>query len=165
MPKTQAAFTNNQRSFEIAKELNSNKLILAVDPGKLTGIVTMTRNGVVIDLGNYPMVAVYELLDKEFAKTIQLVIMEEYIVGSRAAKLKGSRNEASQVIGVVRAWANVYKIPVVMQMPGIKTIAEKLSGKTPKGAHKDMHWLDAFNHGYYWLHSVGLVQPNRKNNG
>ena len=143
---------------EIAKNLNKNQLILGVDPGKLTGMVTMTTGGVVRTLSNLTLEDVYEYLDKELAKTIQLVVMEDYIVGNRAAHLKGSKNEASQVIGVVNAWSRVYKIPVVMQMPAIKMIAEKLSGKSPKGAHNEMHWMDAFNHAYYFLHSVGLVE-------
>jgi hypothetical protein len=153
----QKSFTSNQRSLELAHDLD-DRLILAIDPGMITGICIMETNGKVLEIDNLPLEEVYEILDKDMAQRIQLVIMEEYIVGNRAPYLKGSRNEASQVIGVVNAWARIYGIPIVMQMPGIKTIAERLSGKRPRGPHKENHWVDAFNHGYYWLHSVGLVR-------
>jgi hypothetical protein len=159
---TQKSFTSNQRNLELAKNLNKDQLILGVDPGTTTGVVTMTTGGVVRSLANLSIEDVYELLNRQFAKTIQLIVMEDYIVGNRAAHLRGSKNEASQVIGVVNAWSKVYKIPVVMQMPAVKMIAEKLSGKQPHGAHKDMHWMDAFNHGYYFLHSVGLVESRKR---
>jgi hypothetical protein len=143
---------------ELAKNLVPDKFIFAVDPGMLTGICIMETNGFVRAIGNHPIDDIYEMLDKDFAKDIQLVVMEDFVVGDRAAYLKGSKNEASQVIGIVNAWARKYKIPVVMQMSGIKTIAEKMSGKRPRGAHRENHWLDAFNHGYYFLHSVGLIK-------
>lgn len=123
----------------------------------LTGVVTVTTGGVVRDIGNLTMEQVYSRLNEEFAKQIQLVVMEDYIVGNRAGFLKGSKNEASQIIGIVNGWAKVHNIPVVMQAPGIKTIAEKISGKVPKGPHKDLHWMDAFNHAYYFLSTVGLI--------
>lgn len=152
------AQTNKQRSLELAKNLTSDKYILCVDPGLLTGICIMDITGFVKSIGNHPIDDIFELLTKDFAKNIQLVVCEDFIVGERASFLKGSKNEASQVIGIVKAWANKNNIPIVFQMAGIKTIAEKMSGKKPRGAHRENHWLDAFNHGYYFLHSVGMIK-------
>lgn len=159
----QATFVANQANIEIAKKLD-DRLILCIDPGMLTGLCTMTRVGMVREAANLNMDEIYDKLNDSFADIIQLVVMEDYIVGIRAAKLKGSKNEASQIIGIVNAWARRHSIPVVMQVPGILVIAEKLSGKKPFGRHKDMHWMDAFNHGWYFLHSVGLVQIRKRSN-
>lgn len=87
---------------------------------------------------------------------VETIVMEDYqLFKHKALQQSGSKLETTQVIGMVKMWAFFYGIPIILQSPQVKTIAERLSGRVPKGAHKNSHHVDAYNHAIYWLQSQG----------
>lgn len=139
------------------------KKILGVDPGKLTGIAVVDYKGNLYEYMNATADEMKKLLaNEDFTSDIDHIVMEHFILYGRKAKAQtGSKMPSSKVIGMVELWASMNKIPIKLQMANILPIAMKQGGIKPKGSHKKNHWIDAYNHVYYWLvHERGLAIKN-----
>jgi len=138
-------------------------MYLAFDPGNTTGWAEFDPHGEISDFGQLEngVEGVTEFV-MAYDKPIHTVVIESYMVRPDDHSVKanvGSKLETVQVIGVLRGWAYSRKAEIVMQQPQIKKIAEKFSGYEPKGSHKNSHYVDAINHGVYFLVKKGLRKP------
>lgn len=132
--------------------------ILSWDPGVTTGWCLLDENGELKDAGQ---AVGFEELDKVLArypKPDYMVIEDYVILSSKAKSHSGSRVEPVQIIGVLKAHAARNKIPVVLYPARLKPIQQKHSGLYPKGAHRNTHWIDAYNHGWWLLFKKKLVK-------
>lgn len=125
------------------------KELWAIDPGKHNGLARF-----VAETGklNECVALEYEDLERRLRDiergTVSRFVVEEFI--SRGAITKGSRNEASKVIGIVDFIARGLGIPVTKQRPGDRLIAAKWTQlKIPKGHMPDD--MSAYLHGCFYL--------------
>jgi hypothetical protein len=100
---------------------------------------------------------------EEFCDTyepeVSVVVVEDFIVfHKRAQKMAGSRMPASQVIGMLRVFARKKKARLIMQEAGKKDQGANLTQIFEPADHSQSHWVSAYNHGFWFLHNLGLVQ-------
>jgi hypothetical protein len=136
-------------------------MILAVDPGKTTGLSWWTDDYEHRGMEQVPLEDIptkwFELSDTY--GPIKLAIVEEFVLfGKRAVQQTGSRMEASQGVGMIKALASANGCEVVIQPSSIKTVALKWSGIKMPSNHKDTHEYDAYLHGYYYFVKEGKIK-------
>lgn len=137
-------------------------MYLSYDPGKITGWARFQDNGEVVETGQ---LTIDELLAHVENMTllnetdpIKVIIVEDFILFKHKAQQQtGSRMEASQAIGILRTLAERTGATFFLQPSNIKSMAERFTQVSPKGqAHNKTHWIDAFNHGAYYLIQQGI---------
>lgn len=132
-------------------------MYLAFDPGKTTGWASFDSKGDITGFGQVSLDELMSLSDVWAGETIEKIICEDFkLFRSKAKQQAGSRMEASQAIGIIKNLARLANTEIVMQDPTIKGIAVKLTEVKPSGSHDESHWVDAFNHGAYWLIGQGI---------
>lgn len=134
-------------------------MILSVDPGDTTGIAYWEDDGTFISKEALPF---EELLDKlnGFTGNISAIVCEDYrLRGGRQVAQTGSRFVAVQVIGALKLLAKENKARFVLQQPTVLTVASLHSGVRRPSNHSKSHDIDAYNHGYYYLETQGLLTP------
>jgi hypothetical protein len=134
-------------------------MILSVDPGDTTGIAYWEDDGTFISREALPF---EELLDKlnSFTGNITVIVCEDYrLRGGRQVAQTGSRFVAVQVIGALKLLAKESKARFVLQQPTVLTVASLHSGVKRPSNHSKSHDIDAYNHGYYYLETQGLLTP------
>lgn len=144
--------------------------LLAFDPGLTTGWCSFDENGNAIEWGQ---VSLTELMDMCATVQPEIVLYEDWLLFThKARKMAGSRMESSQAIGIIKAMARRVAAELVVQGSDIKTTAEKMTQMKPPSDHSQSHWVDAFNHGAYWLINQGkrktyleMEQEMKKNAG
>lgn len=137
-------------------------MYLAYDPGKTTGWARFDDTGNAQEYGQLSMdellahVENMKLLSRD--DPLHVVIVEEFkLFGHKARHQVGSQMEASQAIGILRTLAQATNAEFHLQPPTIKSMAEKWTQLSAKGrAHKNSHWIDAYNHGAYYLIKQGI---------
>lgn len=140
-----------------------DSLVLSVDPGKNIGIAMWTGEGV--SLGK--QVVDFDTLDDFLVHTpgIEVIVYEDYRTNPWK-KQGGSKQEASQVIGMLKSHCRRKGIDVVCQSNGILRVAA-LHSHTPipaRGHIKDD--VSAYLHGFYYFVSQGIpAYELRKRNG
>lgn len=87
----------------------------------------------------------------------ELIVEDFALFQHRAIQQSGSKFVAVQVIGALKYWAHGY-CPVIMQPPTIKKAAQAWSKRKPVGKHAASHSVDAYNHGFYYLHQQGKIK-------
>lgn len=133
--------------------------VLGIDPGIGTGW-SLNRNNTEIAHGvvlfqNMTRFLIHELK----AENLDAVVIEDFaLLGSKALAQIGSKFETCQVIGMFKLWAAGKGYPVILQPPSIKPIAQKFSGRKPKGPHSLSHDIDAYNHSIYYLKKKGCYE-------
>lgn len=137
--------------------------ILALDPGKATGWCRFI-DGVIDDWGICRSIPTFQTFLQDYEALYgkpDIVIYEDFIVfKNKANQQAGSKMEAPQVIGQIKLWASMLKIPTVRQMSSILQIAKKWSGVDhDKGDHNNSHHKAAMNHGVYWLVKNQMMLP------
>lgn len=131
--------------------------LLALDPGRTTGWAVFGKEAQLMKYGQASMADVVNLDELIDEWDISHVVCEDFkLFRHRAGQQSGSRMEAPQVIGMAKGWAAKRKCEFILQAPSIKPIAEKWSRQTPPSDHSQSHWVDAYNHGFYYLVSLGL---------
>lgn len=132
--------------------------VLSFDPGDTTGWVYQDPQKM-IDYGQAKsLVEVIKVVD-EYIKETDYIVIEDYVIlGKKAMSHTGSRIPAIQIIGYLKAAALINKIPVKMYNARMKSIQQKRTQKFPVGAHSKNHWVDAYNHGRYFLIEQGLAK-------
>lgn len=134
-------------------------MYLAFDPGKTTGWARFSDEGEAVGYGQLNLDELIEYTNSVLAEdeTIQAVIVEDWLLfKKKAAQQVGSRMEASQAIGILKKLATDAGAKFVLQPSNIKSIAEKWTQIKPVGSHANSHWVDAFNHGAFYLINAGI---------
>jgi hypothetical protein len=134
--------------------------LFAFDPGLTTGWALFNYStGDLLDKGQVHFDDIFDWfleMEGHLPQTIVIPVEDFRLMNGREKAQIGSRFETVQVIGAIRQWASRYRVPIEIQPPSIKPIAEKWSGLKPTGAHnKNSHWVDAYNHGIFHLRQVG----------
>lgn len=127
-------------------------MFLAIDPGETTGWATFDQHGNLLDLGQIKGFELFsDWLDYEIEKP-SLIIYEEWVTNPNVPQ-GGSKQETSQVIGAIRAYARRNGIVVVAQRTSAKPVGYAFAGikPLPKSRHSESHQYDAFAHGIYYL--------------
>lgn len=144
---------------------------LSFDPGKTTGWAMFDGNGQIIQYGQASLDELIDLTE-EWARVwpISTIIYESFVLFRHKARQQtGSKMEASQAIGIIKTLARKTDATLVEQDPTIKSLAQKWTQLKPIGDHAHSHWVDAFNHGAYWLIRQGIrktaleMEQERKN--
>jgi len=107
------------------------------------------------------MLGFEELLERlESLENVTTVVCEDYRLrqGKQTAQT-GSRFVAVQIIGALKAYAKRHKAKMVLQDATILTVAALHSGVKRPSNHSKSHDTDAYNHGYYYFETKGLLQP------
>ena len=136
-------------------------MYLAYDPGKTTGWARFSDAGEAVSYGQVDLDELMEHLD-EMAferEEIKAVIVEDWLLfKKKAVQQVGSRMEASQAIGILKKFAKDNNAEFILQPSNVKSIAQKWTQLKPVGSHANSHWVDAFNHGAYYLINAGIRQ-------
>jgi hypothetical protein len=126
--------------------------VVAFDPGETTGFARLRIDAILQEWGQLDFDDMTDYCNNFDPDGIEAIVVEKFQLFRKKAKQQiGSEFVTSQVIGLLRGVARKHKIPIVMQGPDIKIIAEKYSGVKPTGPHSQSHKIDAYNHGYYYL--------------
>jgi hypothetical protein len=132
--------------------------VLSFDPGDTTGWVYQTPEKM-IDFGQVQGLKNLIAVCREYEGEVDYLVIEDYVIlGSKAMSHTGSRVPAIQIIGWLKGWALEHDIPIKMYPARMKPIQQKRTQKFPKGAHSKNHWVDAYNHGRYFLIEQGLAK-------
>jgi hypothetical protein len=133
-------------------------MIISVDPGETTGIAYWEDDGTFI---SREALTQDEILDKvETLSDVTVIVVEDYRLrqGKQMAQT-GSRFVAVQIIGALKAYARRVGAKFVLQPANVLTVAALHSGVKRPSNHSKSHDIDAYNHGYYYLETKGLLQP------
>jgi hypothetical protein len=155
--------------YMILSKINLDSIIdvleyISWDPGEMTGVVCWDANGKPLAIAQMDETDRDAFLDelRELLKQpgvyIKMFIIEEYrIYGSKANAHIGQKLGTAEVIGDLKSFARRHFIKVEEQAATILTIAQKWSGVRIPKTHSKSHWASAFNHGYYYLHRMGII--------
>lgn len=133
-------------------------MVISIDPGETTGIAYWSDTG---ELLRKEMLDFDQLLDKlEELQNVTAIVCEDYRLrqGKQMAQT-GSRFVAVQIIGALKAYAKRVKAKFVLQDAQVLTIAALHSGVKRPSNHSKSHDVDAYNHGYYYFETKGLLAP------
>ena len=134
-------------------------MILSVDPGDTTGIAYWEDDGTFLAREALPFEELLEKLNS-FTGNIKVIVCEDYrLRGGRQIAQTGSRFVAVQVIGALKLIAKEYKAKFILQPSNVLPVAELHSGVKRPSNHSKSHDIDAYNHGYYYLETQGLLKP------
>ena len=133
-------------------------MIISVDPGETTGIAYWEDNGTFI---SREALTQDEILDKvETLSDVTVIVVEDYRLRQGKQMVQtGSRFVAVQIIGALKAYARRVGAKFVLQPANVLTVAALHSGVKRPSNHSKSHDIDAYNHGYYYLETKGLLQP------
>lgn len=134
-------------------ERQTKSLVLSVDPGKNIGAALWTVNGVLL----FKAVMDFDTLDDflEESESISEIIYEDYRTNPWK-KQGGSRQEAAQVIGMLKSHARRKGIDIVCQPNTILRLAAMHAGvKVPTKGHINDD-VAAMLHGFYYFETVGF---------
>jgi hypothetical protein len=139
---------------------NEFRLAWGFDPGFTTGWALVNwDDGESLDEGtvSFGLMADW-LIDRErmLHDQTRVIVVEDFALrGGKEKAQIGSHFETVQVIGMLRLWAARAGMSIHLQAPSIKPIAQRYTGRVPKGAHSKSHSVDAYNHVEYYLHGIG----------
>jgi hypothetical protein len=133
-------------------------MIISVDPGETTGIAYWEDDGTFI---SREALTQDEILDKvETLSDVTVIVVEDYRLRQGKQMVQtGSRFVAVQIIGALKAYARRVGAKFVLQPANVLTIAALHSGVKRPSNHSKSHDIDAYNHGYYYFETKGLLQP------
>jgi len=133
-------------------------MILSVDPGETTGIAYWSDTG---DFVEKETLTQEQLFDKlEILENVTAIVCEDYRLRQGKQMVQtGSRFVAVQIIGALKAYAQRVKARFVLQPANVLTVAALHSGIKRPSNHAKSHDIDAYNHGYYYFETKGLLQP------
>ena len=129
------------------------KYILAVDPGKRNGVAIFedVKDGK-LEINCVWTVDQLITATNQFNSDISVVVVEDYIINGK--RNNGSRGEAIQVIGILRALAARLSIPFVRQPPENRLTAAKWAGEHVRKGHMPDD-QSARLHGIFYLRKQG----------
>lgn len=141
--------------------MTKKQVLVAIDPGDTAGIAIFsapTYQVEKLDQVGYSEFNDY-MTNLAAEYDIKLFVIEEYIVfHKKAGAHAGSKLRVKEQIGAISLMAKLIGVPMERQMSKILNIAQKQSGIKMPHTHSETHKFSAFLHGWYYLHSKGLVK-------
>lgn len=132
--------------------------IVGVDPGKMSGLAIFSPTGQPLVLTQLDIDQMIEFTTV-YKDPVAVVVVEDFVTFRQRAKEQvGSRQHASQVIGMMKVFAKQKGARFVLQPAARKEEGSKLSGHVPPSDHSQSHQVDAFNHAFFWMHRAGIVK-------
>lgn len=132
--------------------------IIGIDPGKMNGIAIFHGDGTLDTFGQMDMNELEEWQDT-YEEDVSWVIVEDFVLfKKRAFQQAGSRMHASQVIGMMKAFARRKGARLTLSPADNLPIAEKVSGKRMPSDHSISHQVSAYNHAFLAMHKAGIVK-------
>lgn len=133
-------------------------MVISVDPGDTNGISYWSDKG---DFVEKEMLTFEQLVDRlETLDNVTVIVCEDYRLRQGKQMVQtGSRFSAVQSIGALKAYAKRVGAKFVLQQPNVLTVAALHSGVKRPSNHKESHDIDAYNHGYYYFETKGLLSP------
>ena len=146
-------------------------LVLSFDPGKNggtkrsgSGWCLQDENkvydfGVTQDLIEFLGWDIFPILKKHLNIRPQVVVYEGYQIRKETvAQNVGIPLTTVENIGAIKLFARSLKAPLQVYMPNQKPTQWKATGMNPTKVPKSQsHWIDAFNHGRYYLITHNLA--------
>jgi hypothetical protein len=128
--------------------------VLSVDPGKRIGVALWMPQGVLLWKVVMDFEELSDWLDSE--GNVNVIVAESYRLDHRAGRQKGSKLEASQVIGMLRRETRRRGIKYVEQPNGILRVTAMHAGlKVPAVGHiRDD--ISALLHGFRYFEDQGM---------
>lgn len=133
-------------------------MVISVDPGETSGISYWSDKGEFVEK---EMLTQEQLFDKiEKLENVTVIVCEDYRLRQGKQMVQtGSRFVAVQIIGALKAYAQRVGANFVLQPANVLTVASLHSGVKRPSNHSRSHDVDAYNHGYYYFETKGLLQP------
>lgn len=133
-------------------------MVISVDPGETSGISYWSDKGEFVEK---EMLTQEQLFDKiEKLENVTTIVCEDYRLRQGKQMVQtGSRFVAVQIIGALKAYAQRVGANFVLQPANVLTVASLHSGIKRPSNHSRSHDVDAYNHGYYYFETKGLLQP------
>ena len=133
-------------------------MVISVDPGESRGIAYWSDKGEFVEK---EILTEEELFDQlERLENVTVVVCEDYRLRQGKQMVQtGSRFVAVQIIGALKAYARRCGSKFVLQTPNVLSVASLHSGIKRPSNHSKSHDVDAYNHGYYYFETKGLLQP------
>jgi hypothetical protein len=133
-------------------------MVISVDPGETSGIAYWTDTGEFVEK---EALTQEELFDKiEQLENVTAIVCEDYRLRQGKQMVQtGSRFVAVQIIGALKAYARRCGSKFVLQTPNVLSVASLHSGMKRPSNHAISHDIDAYNHGYYYFETKGLLTP------
>jgi hypothetical protein len=133
-------------------------MVISVDPGETSGISYWSDKGEFVEK---EMLTQEELFDKiEKLENVTVIVCEDYRLRQGKQMVQtGSRFVAVQIIGALKAYAQRVGANFVLQPANVLTVASLHSGIKRPSNHSRSHDVDAYNHGYYYFETKGLLAP------
>jgi len=133
-------------------------MILAIDPGKVSGYAFLNMEGVLADMGQFQLIGLNKFLDS-LTSEIKHLIVENFKVRP-GVNFAWQEMDTIQVIGAIKYRAWQLKLPVNLQEPSCYTIGAKWAGVSIPKNHDISHQVVAYAHGTYFSHkSLGNPIP------
>lgn len=134
-------------------------MVISVDPGESTGIAFWEDDGTLISRTTYDMDQLLEFTTID-DRSIKVIVCEDYRLRQGKQMVQtGSRFVAVQVIGALKSLAKRVGAKFVLQPANVLTVAALHSGIKRPSNHAISHDIDAYNHGYYYFETKGLLHP------
>jgi len=133
-------------------------MVISVDPGETTGIAYWSDQGEFVEREALDQEALFDKLEQ--LGNVTTVVCEDYRLRQGKQMVQtGSRFVAVQIIGALKAYARRVGAKFVLQPAQVLTVAALHSGVKRPSNHAKSHDIDAYNHGYYYFETKGLLQP------
>lgn len=126
-------------------------MILAIDPGDVSGYAFLNMEGVLADMGQFKLGNMHSFLDGLHG--VNVIVLENFRIRP-GQNFSWSEMETIQVIGAVKYRAHQLKCKVVLQEPSSYSIGAKWAGVTIPKDHSISHQVVAYAHGTYYSHKV-----------
>lgn len=141
------------------------KHILAVDPGKTSGYVIMEEREPwsILGHGHATVEGMADLLENyENPNGLSTIIYEDFLLfKGKAIAQSGSRFEASQVIGMLKAFARKHGKLLVRQSTDNRDRGYAWAQVYRPSDHSKSHKWDALAHASYYLITRNLMPPEK----
>lgn len=127
-------------------------MILAIDPGDVSGYAILNMDGVLTDMGQLELSGLAKFLDS-LTDDIKVIVVENFRIRP-GQNFSWSEMNTIQVIGAIKYRASQLNIKVVLQEPSSYTIGAKWNGTPIPKDHSISHQVVAYAHGTYYSHKV-----------
>jgi hypothetical protein len=133
-------------------------MVISVDPGETSGIAFWEDDGTFISRETVNQDELFDLIER--LSDVTVIVCEDYRLrqGKQMAQT-GSRFVAVQIIGALKAYARRVKAKFVLQTPQVLSVAALHSQVKRPSNHAKSHDIDAYNHGFYYFETKGLLKP------
>ena len=126
-------------------------MILAIDPGEVSGFAFLNMEGILADMGQIKLPSLNAFLDS--LVDIEVMVIENFRVRPNT-NFTWSDHPTIQVIGALKYRAHQLGCRVVLQEPSVKSIGAKWNGTPIPKDHSISHLVEAYAHGTYYSHKV-----------